>query len=274
MKWKLICMDVDGTLLNDEKQVPAEAAESLRTASAAGLQVALVSGRMLAALEPIERELGIPCIKACSAGTYIVRDGVCLSSVYLPVRALREMTALGRELGIPLWIYREKEWYVTAVDEYVEREAEIIRREPVCRDGDELADQWEKAKTGPNKLLFGARPEIIREISSRLKDGRWPDMEAARSADIYLEIFPRGMDKGRALEIICEKLGIAPGQTLAFGDQELDLPMIRAAGAGIAMGNAIDRLREEADYVTASNNEGGISQALRHFLPELKLPPA
>ena len=78
----------------------------------------------------------------------------------------------------------------------------------------------------------------------------------------------------RALEIICEKLGIDPGQTLAFGDQELDLPMIRAAGAGIAMGNAIDRLREEADYVTASNNEGGISQALRHFLPELKLPPA
>ena len=106
---------------------------------------------------------------------------------------------------------------MTAVDEYVEREAEIIRREPVCRDGDELADQWEKAKTGPNKLLFGARPEIIREISSRLKDGRWPDMEAARSADIYLEIFPRGMDKGRALEIICEKLGIAPARPSPSG---------------------------------------------------------
>ena len=132
------------------------------------------------------------------------------------------MTALGRELGIPLWIYREEEWYVTAVDEYVEREAEIIRREPVCRDGDELADQWEKAKTGPNKLLFGARPEIIREISSRLKDGRWPDMEAARSADIYLEIFPPGDGQGESSGDHLRKAGDSPRPD----------PRLRGSGAG------------------------------------------
>ena len=91
-------------------------------------------------------------------------------------------------------------------------------------------------------------------------------MEAARSADMYLEIYPKGMNKGRALNIICEKLNIDSSQAIAFGDQELDIPMIEAAGLGVAMGNAIEELKEKADYVTGTNNEAGIAQALGRYL--------
>ena len=70
MSYKLICLDVDGTLLNDEKRVPEPVRESLKRAHDRGIQIALVTGRMPAATELVERELSIPCIKACNAGTF------------------------------------------------------------------------------------------------------------------------------------------------------------------------------------------------------------
>ena len=128
--WKLICVDVDGTLLDDTKKVPKEAADSLRAAAAAGVWIALVSGRMPAALTPVEKELGISCIKACCAGTYILMDGQCMSSVYLPAGSMRAIGALGAKRGIPLWIYREEDWFVTGEDALVREESAIIGREP------------------------------------------------------------------------------------------------------------------------------------------------
>ena len=91
-------------------------------------------------------------------------------------------------------------------------------------------------------------------------------MDAACSAESYLEIFPKGMDKGKALGIICRKLGIKKEETIAFGDEELDIPMIEAAGTGVAMGNAIEALKAKADFVTKTNNEAGIAVALEYYL--------
>lgn len=264
--WKLICVDVDGTLLDDTKKVPKEAADSLRAAAAAGVWIALVSGRMPAALAPVEKELGISCIKACCAGTYILMDGQCLSSVYLPAGSMRAIGVLGAKRGIPLWIYREEDWFVTGEDALVREESAIIGREPKIASVEELARAWDLAGTGPNKLLFGADPKAVGEIGRELKSGSYGEVEAARSADMYLEIYPKGMNKGRALNIICEKLNIDSSQAIAFGDQELDIPMIEAAGLGVAMGNAIEELKEKADYVTGTNNEAGIAQALGRYL--------
>ena len=88
----------------------------------------------------------------------------------------------------------------------------------------------------------------------------------ARSSEIYLEIFPEGANKGEALEAICRNLAISPEETIAFGDQELDIPMLKKAGTAVAMGNAIEELKELADFVTGSNNDGGIAFGLNHYL--------
>lgn len=88
----------------------------------------------------------------------------------------------------------------------------------------------------------------------------------ACSAQTFLEIFPKNFNKGVALKHICNQLQIAPEETMAFGDQELDIPMIEAAGLGVAMGNAISELKEKADYITTSNNKDGISDALQVYL--------
>lgn len=82
----------------------------------------------------------------------------------------------------------------------------------------------------------------------------------------HVDIFPRGMNKGAALRMICEKKEIRKEETIAFGDQEPDIPMLEAAGAAIAMGNAIETLKERADFVTRTNNEAGIAYAVRQYL--------
>lgn len=267
MKYKLICLDLDGTLLNDEKRVPEPVKESLRRVHHMGIPIALVTGRMPAATELVEKELSIPCIKACNAGTYILHGNQCIHTKHLPLEAAQRVFEefLAND-GIPLWIFEGRKWYVTGVDVYVERESGIIHYKLEIAVIEALTKEWKEKGTGPNKLLIAAAPEVICRIQDKMKAARLFGVDMARSADCYLEIFPKGATKGEALEAMCNKLNIRLDETIAFGDQELDIPMLKKAGTSIAMGNAITELKELADFVTKSNNDSGIAYALDHYL--------
>ncbi len=267
MKYKLICVDVDGTLLNDEKKIPELVKESLKKASGMGIQIALVTGRMPAGADLVERELSVPCIKACSAGTYILLGDQCIHMEYMMPRVMREIyTEFALKNSLPLWIFQGRKWYVTDMDSYVRQEIEIIQYEPEVVELDTLAQSWEEDGTGPNKLLLAGDPEKIRRIEAEMKAMDLPEVDMARSSEHYLEIFPKGVTKGEALAAVCEKLNIKLDETIAFGDQELDIPMLQKAGVGIAMGNALDEVKEAADHVTRSNNNAGIAYALEEYL--------
>ena len=267
MRYKLICLDVDGTLLNDEKRVPEPVKESLARAHDMGIEIALVTGRMPTAAELVEKELSIPCIKACNAGTYILREGRCIHSRHLPPEAARHIyeNFLAKE-GIPLWIFEGPKWHVTGVDDYVERESRIIHYEPEIADMEALAQEWGENGPGPNKLLIAAAPEVICRVQKGMRAAGLPGVDMARSADIYLEIFPEGATKGEALEAMCRELSIRQEETIAFGDQELDIPMLKKAGTAVAMENGIEEIRKLADFVTKSNNEAGVAFALDRYL--------
>lgn len=264
MKYKLFCIDIDGTLLTDSKEIDQRDIEAIRKASAQGIKIALVTGRMPAATNMIVRRLGIPCILACNAGTYIIKDEQCVNAEYLTTETMTDVYESIRSFGIPLWIFRDRQWYVTAKDMFVKAEECLIDYIAEQVDPEELAGRWRHEQTGPNKLLIGTEPSTVQEVYAALR-GR-QDVDIACSSENYLEIFPKGMNKGKALRLICEKEGIAVGETVAFGDQELDIPMLMAAGTAVAMGNAIEELKQKADYVTKSNNEAGIAYAVEHFL--------
>lgn len=268
-KYKLICVDIDGTLLNDSKELLPQVKESLRDAARKGIHIALASGRMPAGVEAVEKELGMPCIKICNAGTYVILGEQCISmETLLPGTVENIYFDIAKKNHLPLWIFQEKEWYVTDIDHYIEREIKIIRYQPEVVSVEKMARQWEEENTGPNKLLIAADPEILAAVHQQMADKGWTDVDMACSADTYLEIFPKGVSKGTALSAICNKLNISLEETIAFGDHELDIPMIEKAGAGIAMGNAIEELKEKADFVTKTNNEAGIAYALEYYLAE------
>lgn len=269
MDLQLICVDIDGTLLDDDKRLLPSVKESLKNASEKGISIALVSGRMPAGVSMIENELDVPCIKVCNAGTYVLLGNECISARYLhPDIMLNIYTNVAEKYQIPLWIFWNEEWYVTEVDDLIEREMEIVQYRPKLVDVRSLAAEWAKEGISPNKVLLAAKPEKIQIIHKELQASSYPHMSMACSADTFIEIFPEGTDKGRALADICNKLNINIKNTMAIGDQELDIPMIETAGVGVAMGNAIAALKEKADFVTKTNNEAGVAYALKRYLAE------
>ena len=162
MSYKLICLDVDGTLLNDEKRVPESVKESLKRAHSRGIRIALITGRMPVATELVEKELSIPCIKACNAGTYILLGEDCIHSRHLSFEiAQRIYETFLTDYHIPLWIFQGRKWYVTSVDDYVERESRIIKHKPEIGDIEALKMVWKIDGTGPNKLLNSTNPVIL-----------------------------------------------------------------------------------------------------------------
>ena len=266
-KYKLICLDIDGTLLDDNKKLLPEVIQAIQEEAEKGIFIALATGRMPAGVDFIEKELGVQCIKICCAGTYVILGSECISAEYLLPNTMKDIyLEFAEKNQVPLWIFREKEWYVTDIDSYVAREIQIIQHQPKVAAMETLKEQWEKEKTGPNKLLIAASPEKIQTIYQEMKEQAHPGIDIARSADTFIEIFPKGVTKGTALLHVCEKLKISPKDTIAFGDQELDLPMIEAAGIGIAMGNAIPEVKEKADFITKTNNEAGIAYALKNYI--------
>lgn len=267
MEYKLICTDIDGTLLNDEKKLPLRAKQSLQAAVESGIAIALVSGRMPSGVNLVEKELGISCIKVCNAGTCIFVGETCMQAEYLSNETMRRLyRTIAKTYRIPLWIFRNQEWFVTGWDDYIEKETGFVAYHPRIVDADALADQWDREGKSPNKLLFAAPSEVIQNICQEITVQKDMEIDTAKSADIFLEIFPKGVSKGTALKQICKLLRIQPEETIAFGDHELDIPLIEAAGIGVAMGNGISALKEKADLITGTNNEAGIADALEKIL--------
>ena len=107
-----------------------------------------------------------------------------------------------------------------------------------------------------------ALPEVQRTIAEKLPQS----LTVVQTAAFYLEIIPAVINKGQGIFDVCRALGIRPEEVIAFGDAENDIPMLRAAGMGVAMGNATEAVKAAADMVTLTNNEDGIAAALEMLL--------
>ena len=266
MHCKLICIDIDGTLLNDAKEVLPAVKEAVKRQYEKGRKIALVSGRMPCAVAQVEKQLEVDCIKVCNAGTFIIVDGACVKEETVSTHTMMQLyTDIARKHQVPLWVYQGYQWYVTRTDRFVEREADIINFKPDVVNPYELARDWDKAGIRPNKLLIAAEEKKTDEIQAELEGWKNRAFHAAKSSGNYLEIFPKNVDKGKAVASLCDILNISTKQAAAIGDHELDIPMIETAGIGIAMGNAIRELKEKADFVTLSNNEAGVAHALNEY---------
>ena len=267
MKYSLICTDIDGTLLDQNKVLLPQVKEALKKEADKGVKIALVSGRMPAGVELIEQELGISCVKVCHAGSYILLGDQRISNKYLLAETLEKVfNTIAKAHGLLLWIFCEETWYVTGIDKFIEKEIVDIKQQPIVVDIKDLVEQWKKEGKGPNKILLAADPEEIRIMYQEIENYNWPEIDYACSADTFIELLPKGINKGEAVCEICDRLGIKREEVVAFGDHELDIPLLEAAGIGIEMENAIPELKEKADYVTKTNTEGGIAYALENYL--------
>ena len=133
----------------------------------------------------------------------------------------------------------------------------------VCTEVENLADFL---SFSPIKILMSTEPERLPHVKAQIASFLPEDLTVVQTAPFYLEIIPAAINKGQGVLDTCAALGVSPAEAMAFGDAENDIPMLRAAGLGVAMGNAQPSVKAAADHVTLSNNDDGIAAALAQFL--------
>ncbi len=272
MSIKLIVMDMDGTLLDDDHAtVPARNVTALRTARERGVKLALASGRTWSILRDVVEQLGGVDYTILANGAAI-RDAATGEHIYengFPnAQAVALIEGLVRE-DLPFEVYCHGQNYL------LERDAGRVGdgllspgfAEMYLKRGVRLVPDLSAALEGRSmeKInLFHAPKE--RQAALRTMAQATGPVEISNALEQNMEFNFGGASKGKALAFLAAHLGLMPEEVMAFGDANNDLTMLRWAGWSFAMSNAMEEVKAIAKYHTASNHEAGVGQAVEKFV--------
>ena len=267
MKYKMIVLDLDGTLTNNKKEITPRTKQALMQAQAAGVHVVLASGRPTYGIVPLAEELKLKdnggYILAFNGGKIIdCTNNKVLFEQKLDEQLVPILFQEAKKAGMEILTYQGEGIAATNKDDkYVQHEA-FINKMPVTQYDDFL----NQLVYPINKCLIVGDPTPLHKLEIRLAKELEGKMDVYRSADFFLECVPLGIDKARALDRLISSLRISREEVIACGDGYNDLSMIRFAGLGVAMANAAKDIQSEADFVTLSNEEDGVAHVIEHFI--------
>lgn len=266
MSIKLIALDLDGTLNNDQKQITTKTHAALMEAQRRGIRLALASARPSPGLFR-ERD----CLQMQKFGGLLMSynggriteaaTGRVLFETAMDLQQAKFVLRKLEQLPVTPILDDGIEFFVTDPDGY-KVSYECRNNNMTCRCVENLA---EFLSVPPVKILMSVPPEQLKQVQEQIVAFLPKELSVVQTAAFYLEVIPSQINKGQGIRSICSVLGIRPEQVMAFGDAENDIPMLRVAGIGVAMGNAADAVKAAADYVTRSNNEDGVAAALEAF---------
>lgn len=263
-QYRLLCMDIDGTLLNSAHKLPPANREAVQSAAKNGVTICLMSARPPRAVFPIRDALGVDGPLVCCGGGLILSGKKRMADSRLTRACAQAVLHETQARHIHLSVYRDLEWLIAAEDEWSRAEAAITGIQPTVAPLETLFSSG-NANAGAHKLLCMGEKNKIDELIPVLEAKHLP-MTLVRSKDEYLEVIPAGAGKDTAMHVLCDSLHISPDEVIALGDHDIDAPLLRAAGLGIAVGNASPIARAAADEVTASCDEDGVAHAIyRHI---------
>ncbi|MDN3019565.1 Cof-type HAD-IIB family hydrolase [Paenibacillus sp. BSR1-1] len=283
MKYRLLATDLDGTLLNDQKEIAIETIEAIQDYRQRGGRVVICSGRTPLSTKWIASTIGLkgePII-AYNGAILMDENGEISDQSIFSIESLINFWELCEAEGIYAHFYEGDTLLVPQVNKWNERwienniptlensggsrqNCEQFRQRCQVKVIDNIYQYLKEQTPGITKIAVFDDQDRLDDFSKQIVD-----MEISSSFDfLNLEITPSGVTKASALVKLAEKLGIPISQTAAIGDNYNDTLMLKAAGLGIAMGNAPEKVKQLADQVTGGNNEAGVAQAIRRYLLE------
>ena len=273
MKKRLLFLDLDGTLLNDAKEITQGNRDALEQALRRGHGVIITTGRPLKSAIQQAHKLGLDrpgCLLIAYNGAQIYdwEKQQIVFSRSLPLAAVERIFERVNAAGEHIQTY-------DAWDVLVEPRCDNASVRRYCQligmafkvIGDVRKDLTE----APVKCLVINYEEQsgIKKIQAWIRENMAREVDCFFSCDQYLEIVPRGMSKGEAVKMLCAKMGVDIADAVAVGDAANDLSMIEAAGIGVAMANGTEEVKAVADYITArDNNHDGIAEVVQRFFSE------
>lgn len=267
MKYKILVLDLDGTLTNKKKEITEHTRETLIRAQEAGVKIVLASGRPTYGIMPLARQLELDkyegYILAYNGGQIIdCKTGELMYENVLDPAVYPYLYECAKSNGFQILSYKD-EYIISenADDQYVQHEA-FLNRMP-----SKTVENFLDVINFPvAKCLIVGDPEPLAQLEPVMKKELESKMNVFRSEPFFLELVPKGIDKARCLAVLLEELGMTPDEMMACGDGFNDLSMIEYAGLGIAMANAQEVVRQAANYITLSNEEDGVAHAVEKFM--------
>jgi Cof subfamily protein (haloacid dehalogenase superfamily) len=265
MQYKLLALDLDGTVVGADLIIPASVRAGVQRLQANGVHVTIATGRMYGAALPFARQLDIRDPIICYQGALLrhPQSGEIYAHITMPGEPAAEAAAVLIAKDIFVVAYINETLYVAAqrpeLDLYLRfhpEQTEVVI-EPNLP---ELI-----AAHSPTKILFVAEPDLVGRTLAELAPQFAGRLDTTRSHELFGELTAIEVSKGAMLAKLAEQLGIAREEVVAIGDQENDISMIRWAGLGLAMGNAIPAVRAIAAEVLPSITEAGVAYAIARY---------
>ena len=269
MKYKVIALDVDGTLVNSQLEVTPKVKEALiRVQRDYGMRVIVASGRPTAGLHKIAEELELArysgyLLPFNGGQMFNVRAlGEPIARTSLPDELIPQLYALAQEHGLNILTYSDTEILTENLDDPNVRKEMGFTVMPSRQIENFVRDV---PRNLPKCLIVG-EPHEITALEPIARERFKGVADVFQSDPSFLEVVPAGINKGVALKRLLERMDYDPSELIAVGDSYNDLEMIQFAGLGVAMGNAREAVKNCADYVTKSNNEDGIAHMLEKYI--------
>ncbi len=262
-KIRLIATDLDGTLLDDTGNIPPRNRDALVRAIACGVDVTIATGRMFRSASRFASELGVKVPLICYNGAMVRRpDGYTLLHHRLDLEIARRALAIFRERKIYVQSYVDDALYIR--DTADAAFAFYLKHYGIV--GEAIGDALYEPETPPTKLLAmtdGAEASHI--LMREFREQFGPDLYVTSSNANFVELMNPIVNKARSLSALASDLGVPMENVMALGDGENDLEMLRAAGTGVAMGNARQHVQDAADAVAPANDSCGVAWAVERY---------
>lgn len=273
MAIKLICIDMDGTLLKDDHNIAERDKEAIKSAISKGVHVAITTGRVYNCAKLYSKSIGLKTPIIASNGAFIGdTDDTPIYCNPLSIDDIKEFLIITKKYG--LLSYLTANWGLISMEELPENNIyKLLNKTLPEKDRITLkvVNSIEEAYDyHPDEILKGVcisngNKEDLIKAKEELKSIA-SNLEIVSSWNNNFEVMKKGSSKGEAVEQLTKYLKLNRDEVMCIGDSENDLTMLKFAGTGVAMGNAIDSVKEAADFVTSPNTDCGVAKAIEKFV--------
>lgn len=271
MTIKLVAIDIDGTLINDQRAVTPKTVAAIKKANAAGVKIVLCTGRPMTGVEPFLEQLDLAhsdneYVVAFNGGLAQNTNGEVIVNYTVDFDDYIDILSFATKHNVKSIIETKNYIYTTNQDisPYAVHESGLVFMPMRYRSLDQINTMRDQIVVG--KYMMTDDKAKLDEVYAALPNDLAAQFKIVRSEDYYLEFVNKHAGKGATLAALCKRLGVQASEVMAIGNAQNDESMIEFAGTGVAMGNSIPSTIVKADVTVADNNHDGVAEAIEKYV--------